>query len=79
MDGTRSICVRVSMVLNITEDEERVLFSEDSSAGVSIIKEVISDGRAKIEGETYAPYSEMERFNKQYGTAYKPGRCWEIV
>lgn len=67
----RKLWMRVGMSLNITEEEEKIIFSEDGVAGAETIKKIIAEGRAELDGDTYSPGGAVEDYNKQYGTSYE--------
>lgn len=67
----RNLWMRVGMTLEITEEEEKMLFSDNIAEGEEVIKKIFTEGRWKLDGETYSPYSAVEDFNEQYGTHYE--------
>ena len=75
----KDLWMRVGMTLEITEEEEKIIFSGNSTEGREVIKKVFAEGRFKLDGETYSPGSAVEDFNEQYGTHYEEEDIgWDI-
>ena len=67
----RNLWMRVGMTLEITEEEEKILFSEDWQGGAETIRKIFADGRASLDGDTYSPGDSVADFNEAYGTEYE--------
>lgn len=74
----RKFWVRAGMTLNITEEEEKVLFSDQYDAGAEIIKKIFTEGRAVLDGETYSPKEAVKDYNEEYGTGYEGEVGWDL-
>lgn len=67
----RNLWMRAGVSLQITEEEEQILFSADYGKGAETFKKIISEGRFKLDGETYVPEDAVKDFNEIYGTNYE--------
>lgn len=77
----RHVWARVGMTLDITPEEEKAIFEGDYLAGKEVVKRVIMDGRASLDGETYVPEECIEDYDQEYGTNYRGGpeeRAWSL-
>lgn len=64
----KNLWMRVGITFEITEEEENILFSNDSEKGAEIIKKAFAEGRCKLDGDSYIPYNAVVDFNERYGT-----------
>ena len=62
------IWMRVGMTVDITKEEADAIFDE-SNRQLDLV-ELIKEGRAVPDGETYIPFSCVEDFNEENGTDY---------
>lgn len=74
----RNLWVRAGMALAITEEEEKILLAGDQRAGEEILRKVFSEGRVKLNGETYCPEASVNAYNEEYGTNYEGEVEWMI-
>lgn len=74
----RNLWVRAGMTLAITEEEEEILLSGEQQAGEEILRKVFSEGRARLDGETYCPDSAVMAYNEEYGTSYEGEPEWMV-
>lgn len=66
----RNLWMRVGIIFEITEEEEKLLFADDGAAGAEVIKKVFTEGRCKLDGDTYIPYNAIVDYNEEYDTNY---------
>lgn len=64
----KNLWMWVGITFEITEEEEKILFSNDRVAGAEIIKKVFTAGRCNLDGNTYIPYNAVVNFNEEYDT-----------
>lgn len=64
----RKLWLRVGVELSMTEEEEKLIFGGDGMAAV--VKNVVSDGRFALSGDTYIPCECITNYNKENGTSY---------
>lgn len=64
----RSLWMRAGVSLQITEEEENILFSKDYDKGAKTFKKIVSEGRFKLDGDSYVPNEAVAAFNEAYGT-----------
>lgn len=67
----RNLWMRAGVSLQITEKEETILFSADYDKGAETFKKIVSEGRFKLDGETYVPEDAVRDFNETNGTNYE--------
>ena len=75
----RKLWMRVGVSLKMTEEEEKILFSDNWRAGAETVKKIFAEGRFELDGETYSPSDAVEDFNSDYGTDYEvEDRGWDL-
>lgn len=75
----RNLWMRAGVNLQITEEEETILFSNDYDKGAKTFKKIVSEGRFKLDGETYVPEDAVRDFNETNGTNYEVQEYgWDI-
>lgn len=67
----RNLWMRAGVSLQITEEEEQTLFTEDCHTAAETFKKIISEGRFKLDGDSYIPNGAVEAYNEAYGTNYE--------
>lgn len=67
----KDLWLRAGVTLQITEEEEEILFSDDFTKGAETFKKIISEGRFRVDGESYVPEDAVQDFNEKYNTAYE--------
>ncbi|MBQ9631469.1 MAG: hypothetical protein IJV04_00925 [Lachnospiraceae bacterium] len=71
----RTLHFRLGVVVDITEDEEKAIFSSDSAA--ETIQNAMSRGGWRVSWDSYIPGPWIDVYNSTYGTNY-PGEDLEI-
>ena len=66
----KNLWMRVGMTFEITEEEEKILFSNDTEKGAEVIRKAFEEGRCQLDGDTYLPYISVADFNEKYGTTH---------
>ena len=67
----KELWIRLVIVIQITDTEERAIFSDDEEKMRDVLRRVIAEGRFYPDGETYIPGESVREFNGNYGTAYE--------
>lgn len=67
----KKLWMRLGVMLNITDEEAAVIFGEDESLATDTLREIISAGRVRAEGDCYIPMGCIEDYNKTYGTNFE--------
>lgn len=67
----KKLWMRLGVMLNITDEEAEIIFGEDESLATDTLREIISAGRVRAEGDCYIPMDCIEDFNKTYGTNFE--------
>lgn len=63
--------MRVGVTLNVTKNEiEALLGNTDLETCLKTFENIVIDGRAKLDGETYIPYDSLENINETFETSY---------
>ncbi|MBQ8133552.1 MAG: hypothetical protein IJ711_00050 [Lachnospiraceae bacterium] len=66
----RTIQIRLGVGVEITEDEEKAIFSSDSSEAGAALKSALSRGGWKAGWDSYIPGPWIDEFNRENGTDY---------
>lgn len=75
----RDLWLRAGVTLQITEEEEKILFSADCEARAETFKKIVSEGRFKWDGDTYIPEDIVNEFNHTHGTDYEVSEYfWDV-
>ena len=67
----KELWIRLGAVIQITDAEERAIFSDDEEKMREALRTIIAEGRFCPDGETYVPSEAVQEFNRTYGTAYE--------
>lgn len=68
----KKLWMRLGVNLLISEEEESVIFGEDSDAGMTMLYDIVCRGDFVPNGDSYIPYESIKDFNYEYGTKYNP-------
>lgn len=66
---SKKIWMRMGVTIDCTDEEADALLSGKDGAE-KIIRNIVADGRFKLDGETYIPETCVEDFNQAYGSDY---------
>ena len=66
---SKKIWMRMGVTLDCSDEEANALLSGKDGAE-KIIRNIVADGRFKLDGETYIPAPCVEDFNRAYGSDY---------
>lgn len=68
----KKLWMRVGMLLSLDDIECDEILGDEFDAGrmAQIIRSAFTDGRAKLDGNTYVPADAIYDFNNLYGTDY---------
>lgn len=61
---------RFGITLDATPDEVKALLNDTDNSG-SVLAQIIADGRARLDGESYIPQPCVDEYNRNYGMAYE--------
>jgi hypothetical protein len=67
---TNNIWIRLGCTLNLTDEEIEKALSGNPEQLEEVITAAISNGRFRLDGESYIPENCVEAFNEQHGTSY---------
>ena len=63
--------IRVGVTLHATKEEiETLLGNTELKKCLSTFENIVIEGRAKLDGETYIPYDSLENINAVFETEY---------
>lgn len=68
--ATHQLWARMGVTMDITAEEEQRIFA-DYSGDAAMLRKMLSEGRIRVDGNTYVPGPCVEEFNKKYGTKYE--------
>ena len=66
---SKKIWMRMGVTIDCADEEADTLLSGKDGAE-KIIRNIVADGRFKLDGETYIPAPCVEDFNRAYGSKY---------
>lgn len=70
---TKELWIRLGVVLQLTPEEETAIFSNSDHLMASAIKKIVTEGRYRLNGDTYVPGVVVDEFNSKNGTSYETG------
>ncbi len=70
-DWPKKLWMRMGVVMMLSDEDEKAIFSSDEEAIYQAILKVIDEGRYLVDGEAYIPETAVHDFNAEYGTEYE--------
>ena len=67
----KELWIRLGIVIQITDAEERAIFGEDEEKMRDALRTIIAEGRFCPDGETYVPSEAVQEFNRTYSMAHE--------
>lgn len=68
---TKSLWIRLGITVQITPKEEAAIFSGTEQSMAEAIRQILSEGRFYLNGDTYVPAPTVETFNQENNTSYE--------
>ena len=67
----KKLWIRAGVSLEITDEEEKILLSQGKEEGTKVLRNIVSEGRFSLDGESYIPEPSVRDFNETNGTHYQ--------
>lgn len=67
----RRIWMRLGVTLEGTKEEIETLLSDDYDLSKNALKKILTEGRYKVDGDSYIPETCVEEYNNDYGTDHE--------